>query len=93
MKKAVVLAVIMTFSILFAAPLYAADLPRPVDKLVHGMIDIVSSPLEIYHHTSHEVDSAKTKAFGFVKGLVESPFYVIKKAGGGLVDVLTFPIE
>ena len=93
MKKIMVLAVIMTFAILFAAPLYAAELPRPLDKLGHGFVDILTSPLEIYHHTSSEVDHANTKAFGLLKGLLESPFYVIKKAGGGIVDVLTFPIE
>ena len=93
MKKAVVLAIIMTFAVVFAAPLYANELPRPVDKLVHGFVDIVTSPLEIYHHTSQEVDSAKVKPLGFLKGLVESPFYIIKKGGGGLIDVLTFPIE
>ncbi len=93
MKKAMVLAIIMTFAIFLAAPLYAADLPRPVDKIGHGLVDIVTSPLEIYHHTSSEVDHANTKVWGFFKGLLESPFYVIKKAGGGLIDVLTFPIE
>ena len=94
MKKIVVLAVILTFVVLFAAPLFAAELPRPLDKLGHGLVDIVTSPLEIYHHTFDKVNSDEHhKVFGFFKGLVESPFYMIKKLGGGVVDVLTFPIE
>ena len=93
MKKIMVLSVIMTFVVLFAAPLYASELPRPLDKLGHGLVDIVTSPLEIYHHTSDKVNSEDQKVLGFFKGLVESPFYMIKKLGGGVVDVLTFPIE
>ena len=93
MRKAVVLAIIASFVLVFSTSLHAAELPRPVDKLVHGFGDIITSPLEIYHHTSGEVNSASVKPWGFIKGLLESPFYVIKKGGGGLIDVLTFPIE
>lgn len=93
MKRALAIMIVFAFVGMFATLSHAADMPKPIHKLVHGVVDIVKSPLEIYDHTKHEVDQAKHKPFGFLKGIVESPFYIIKKAGHGLVDVVTFPIE
>jgi hypothetical protein len=93
MKKVLCLAVVFTFVMSTAAPLYAADLPKPVDKLAKGTMDIVKSPLALYDHTKSEIDGADHKLLGFFKGAVTSPFHMVKKAGGGVMDVATFPIE
>ena len=93
MKKALSLFAALAFIFTMAAPVYATDLPAPVEKLADGTMDIVSSPLEIINHTKSEMDSADNMPFGLLKGLIESPFYVVKKAGSGVVSILTFPIE
>jgi hypothetical protein len=93
MKKLLCLAVVFAFVMSAAAPLYAADLPKPVDKLAKGTMDIVKSPLALYDHTKSEIDGADHKLLGFLKGAVTSPFHMVKKAGGGVMDVATFPIE
>jgi len=76
-----------------AAPVFAVDLPKPVDKFTRGTMEIIKSPLVIIDHTKGEMENHDNVVFGFVKGLVESPFHLIKKAGGGLFTVLTFPID
>jgi len=93
MKKAMILAIAFAFCLGMAAPVLASDLPAPMDKLMNGMIDVVKSPLELYDHTKHEFDHNDNKAFGLLKGLIESPFHVVDKAGRGVIDIATFPIE
>ena len=75
-----------------AAPVYAG-LDTKIDKLSKGLVDTVKSPLELYDHTKKSIDDADYKAVGLIKGLIEAPFHVIDKAGHGLLDVVTFPVE
>ncbi len=92
MKKVLSLAVVVAF-VSFCIPAMAADLPKPVEKLKGGTIEVIKSPIVIYDHTKSEMDKASFKPFGLLKGLVESPFHVVKKAGSGALDIATFPIE
>lgn len=93
MKKAFIIFAAFAFVLMMAAPVLSADLPRGVDKIVNGTIDVVKSPLVIYDHTKAEFDGADNKAYGLVKGLIISPFHLIEKAGGGLLEIVTFPID
>lgn len=93
MKKAIIIAAVFAFVASFAAPVLAADLPKPIHKFTHGIMTIVKSPIALYDHTKAGWDSHDLKPLGFTKGLIESPFYVIKEAGTGVVDVATFPVE
>ena len=93
MKKALCLAIAFAFVMSMAAAVYAADLPKPIDKLTKGTVEVVKSPLAIYDHTKKEMDHADFKPLGLFKGLVESPFHVIKRAGGGIIDVATFLVD
>jgi len=76
-----------------ACPVFAIDLDKSVDKFVDGTMEVIKSPIVIYDHTKSEMDNADHKAYGFMKGLFEAPFHMVKKAGSGLLDVATFPIE
>ena len=93
MKRLISLFVVITFVMSIAAPVFAADLPKPVDKLVKGTTEVVTSPKAALDHTKASIDSADYMAIGLFKGLLESPFHVVKKAGHGAIDIATFPIE
>lgn len=93
MKKAFSLIVIVMFVMGIAAPLYAADLPRPVEKITHGTLDVLQSPVVLFDHTKSEVVEADHKIVGLFTGLLTAPFHMIKKAGTGVLDIVTFPIE
>ena len=93
MKRAIVLMMAFAFVLSFAAPIMASEMPAPVDKLGHGFMDVIKSPLELYYVPKDEMDSADHKAVGFFKGILKAPFHVVKKAGGGLIDIVTFPIK
>lgn len=92
MRKIIAFSIIFAFVISFASPAFA-EVPRAVNKIIDGTKDVLKSPLLIYTHTKSEMDSSDNKLFGFVKGLLESPFHVVEKAGGGVIDIVTFPIE
>jgi len=93
MKKAFLLFVAFAFAMIVSSYVYAADLPKPIDKLTKGTMDVVKSPLVIVDHTKGQIDDADMKVLGLLKGLAESPFHVVKKAGHGVLNMATFPIE
>ncbi len=93
MKKTLFVLIAIVFSFCFIVPAMAADLSQPIEKLSDGTMEIIKSPLEIYDHTKTTMDDCDVKVVGFFKGLIQSPFHVVMKAGHGAVDVLTFPVE
>jgi hypothetical protein len=91
MKKLTSLALAVAFAVVMATPVFAADLSKSFDKFVGGTIDVLHSPVELI---THPVDGAKDgHIMGFTKGLIKAPFYMLKKGGHGIVDMVTFPIE
>jgi len=93
MKKLLCLLVVFAFLAGGVSFALASELPKPVEKLTKGAVDVIKSPILIYDHTKDEYDKADTKALGFFKGLLESPFKVVHKAGSGALDMATFPVE
>jgi hypothetical protein len=93
MRTVFLLALAFVFVMSMAVPLYAADLHKSVDKFADGTVEILKSPLVLYDHTKSTMDEAKHKPIGLMKGLLESPFHMVKKAGGGILDIATFPVE
>ena len=93
MKKTLFVALAFAFMLSMAMPLSAAELPKEVDKLAGGVVEILKSPTALYDSTMDEMDGADHKALGLLTGLVKAPFHMIHKAGMGAVDVATFPIE
>ena len=91
MKKLLILIVAFGFMVSFIAPAFA-DVSKSVDKFKNGAIDVIKSPLELIDHTKAEVKKSDFKAVGLVKGLIMAPFYVVKKAGKGALDMVTCPI-
>ena len=93
MKKILCLLVVFAFIASSAALVFAGDLPKPVEKLSKGAVDVIKSPISIYDHTKSEYDKSEFKPLGLIKGLVESPFKVVHKAGNGALEMATFPVE
>ena len=94
MKRIFLIALAFVFCLSMACTVvYAADLESAVDKLADGTMEIVKSPIVLYDHTKSEMDSADHKAVGLLKGLLESPFHMVKKVGHGAMDIATFPID
>lgn len=92
MKKTVTVFIVLAFMAAIAAPAFAS-VPKSMEKLINGAKEVTFSPVEIYDHTKISMDKEDYLAVGFVKGLLTSPFHVLKRAGNGLVDIATFPIE
>jgi len=88
MKKLMAVVVVFAFVTMAVTPVYAG-----VEKLKSGLTDIVKSPMEVVDHTKAEYDSATFKPFGFLGGVLKGTFYMGKKIVGGVVDVVTFPID
>ena len=93
MRKTLLLSLVFVFFVSMACPIFAADFKSATDKIANGAMEIIKSPLVLHDHTKSEMDSAEHKALGFLKGLMEAPFHMVKKAGGGLLDIATFPID
>ena len=91
MKKTLSLILALALVCVMSAP--AMAMTGPLEKLTSGVVKIVKSPLVIFSHTKTEMDSHVSTPVGFTKGLVESPFYMLKDIGGGLLDILTFPLD
>lgn len=94
LKKTCLFVMAVVFMMSMTVPLYASDyLHKSVDKLANGTMEVVKTPLMLYDHTKSEMDVSEHKPLGMLKGLLESPFHMVKKAGGGALDMATFPIE
>ncbi len=89
MKKMIALTMVFVAVLVLSASV-SAD---PVGKLKSGLTDIIKSPMEVVDHTKAEFKASTFKPFGLVGGLVKGTFYMGKKALGGAMDVVTFPIK
>lgn len=88
MKKVLCLGIAFAFVLTLSVPAYAG-----VDKLKDGFVKVVKSPMQLIERPKMGMDEMDSRPVGFLKGLVESPFYMLKDIGGGLIDVVTFPFE
>lgn len=91
MKKVIAIAMLFAFVAGFATPVLA--LPEPVSKLKQGVVDIITSPLEIPNHTKTEFEAATFKPFGLLGGLLKGTVYTVKKMATGMVDIILIPVE
>lgn len=93
MKRAIILTLALTFVVAFAGSVFAYDLNKPMDKLTSGVVDVIQSPILIYQHPMDTMKNDDTKVVGFLKGVIETPFKIGEKAGGGLINIATFPVN
>ena len=93
MKRIFILTLAFAFIMGLAVTAQAYDLAKSIDKFSKGTVEVVKSPIALYDHSKSEMDTHENKIVGLFKGLLESPFHVVKKAGGGAIDMVTFPIE
>ena len=91
MRKAIAIVVAVAFVVMLAVPVYA--LPRPIEKLKGGAVDVIKSPLELGKYTHSEFKDAEFKPVGLLKGLIYGAAHMIKKAASGVVDIITFPVD
>ena len=93
MRKVLFVAIAFAFILSVAGSVYAADfIVKPVEKLANGTVEVIKSPLALYDVTKDEMDGHDYKSMGLLKGLIVSPFHVVKRAGEGVIDIATFPI-
>ena len=93
MRKAIALIVFMSFIFCFAMPAFAGELPKPVDKIVQGTMDVLKSPMALYDSPKAEWDSHDNKVVGLFKGILLAPFHLVDRAGHGILKIVTFPID
>ncbi|MCA9399620.1 MAG: hypothetical protein KC618_07715 [Candidatus Omnitrophica bacterium] len=93
MKKTIVFFIAFAFVMSVAAPVMAAGMEKPIKKFADGTIEVVKSPLQLVKHPKSSMDEADHKPIGLLKGIMHAPFHMLKQAGGGVVDMVTFPIE
>jgi len=97
MKKTAKYILIIASILLVCPPVFAGD--NPIKKLNRGLINIITSPVEIAKQINkewkrdaqkEEKESAPKKIFsGLFSGISQS----LKKLSSGIVDVVTFPIQ
>jgi putative exosortase-associated protein (TIGR04073 family) len=93
MKRSILLAVFLVTA-LTAGKAYALETKtyRWDDKLVRGLLNIVSSPVEIartIHLTTEDSSLLEGWTIGLVKGLGSG----IVRLGAGVLDLVTFPFN
>ncbi len=91
MRKAITFIITIAFLAMLAAPVYA--LPRPIEKLRGGAVDVIKSPLELGKYPHDEFKGSDNKIVGLLKGLIYGTAHMIKKAVAGAVDIATFPVD
>ena len=91
MKQITAIVVIFTLTLSYSGLLYA--MPKPIDKLKGGVMDVVTSPKELKDHTLMEVKGSKMLPLAFIGGMLKGTAYMGKKAVGGALDIATFPID
>lgn len=75
-------------------PLHAAELGSYEwdDKLGRGVLNIVSSPVEVAR-TIHVESEVQGKGYGWTAGLVKGLGRTFVRLGAGVVDLVTFPFD
>ena len=91
MKRLIAIVIVFTITVSYSGLLYA--MPKSIDKLKGGVMDVVTSPKELKDHTVAEVKDSKIKPLGLISGLLKGAAYMGKKAVYGAVDIATFPID
>ena len=93
MKQAFILTLTVAFVMGMVGSVFAIDLDRPMTKLSDGVVEVIHSPMVLIEHPMDSMDRGDSKSVGLLKGLLEMPFKFVKKAGGGVIDIATFPVE
>lgn len=82
----------------FAAPSFAEvkvpeKVKSSVNKLSRGVANVLSAPLEIGKQITLEWRATDHKHLALVGGLLKGLGYTFKRAGSGLLDIVTFPVR
>ena len=72
MRKLFSIMVASAFVLGTVATVHAA-MPKPIDKLVKGITNVVESPIVLFSHTKKEMDGADNIVLGLGKGLLTIP--------------------
>lgn len=90
MKNTLSLFIMAAILVVFSTPSFA--MPKPVEKLKDGVTTVVTSPLEIKDHVMSETKDTRVLPLSLTGGLLKGTFYMAKKAVGGALDIVTFPL-
>ena len=91
MKKLIAIVIIFTITVSYSGLVYA--MPKSIDKLKGGVMDVMTSPKELKDYTVAGVKDSKIMPLGFLGGLLKGTAQMGKKAIYGAVDIATFPID
>jgi len=90
MKKFLTVLIIITVAVTLTTPVYAVS---GWEKVTGGVEKFIKSPLNVPDNIKAEYDSAEFKPFGVFGGLLKGLAEFAIDGIGGIVDVLTFPID
>lgn len=90
LKTALTMTAFVTLLVSAAAPSARAD--EWGDKLSRGLVNIISSPVEI-GRTIINVSEDEGPAEGWTLGLVQGIGRTVLRLGAGIVEVVTFPFD
>ena len=91
MKRTVALAIVFTFVLTYATPIFA-DVSKPMDKAYHGLEKIVKAPMHLVNDPMDEYKAATFKPFGLIGGIMKGTAYTVIDAVHGTLDVVTSPL-
>ena len=88
MKKFGVLAVTVALCFSFIAPVFANE---PKDKISRGIVNVLTSVLEVPQNIDIEWKQSKNAAIGIFAGLFKGLFWGVSRCASGFWDLVTFP--
>lgn len=88
MKKVMILMVVAALALFVAMP---AQADNAVDKLGRGLANVLTSPIEVVQGMS-DVNAESGMIAGATVGTLQGVFNLIKRAGVGVFEIVTFPI-
>jgi len=91
MKNILSLFIVAAIVVVFTTPSFA--MRDSVEKLKGGVTDVVKSPLEVRDHLMTEAKDGSFLPITLPAGILKGGFYMAKKAVGGALDIVTFPIH
>ena len=92
MKRTLATAMVFAFVLSLSTPV-AFALPEPILKLKTGVVDVLTSPLEIKNSAVDEIKASHYNPLGLAGGILKGSFYMVKKSVSGAMDIVTFPMK
>jgi putative exosortase-associated protein (TIGR04073 family) len=92
MKTMIIVAALLSLAVLSADNSYAYEETNAFGKLTRGVVNIASSPIEIFRNIYNE-SQYENVGYGMTVGLGKGIVQTVLRLGAGAVETVTFPFN